>query len=54
VYVVLLTSAVYGTSEFRYETEDEAWAGMKRLRKSADAYTEEDGILRQVIYMGKT
>lgn len=53
VYVVLLTSVEYGTDSFKYDTEEEAWSGMKRLRKNADEFTKEDGILRQVIYMGK-
>ena len=53
MYVVLLTSVEYGTDSFKYDTEEEAWSGMKRLRKNADEFTKEDGILRQVIYMGK-
>ena len=41
---VLMTSAEYGTEEFDYDSEEEAYAGLARLQATADEL--DDGIER--------
>lgn len=52
MYRVQLSSEVFGTEYFHYDTEREALAGFKRLRNSAERYTVMDGIKREVCYQG--
>lgn len=49
MYRAFLESDEYGyDNDFEYDTLEEALEGVKRLRKSADEYTKQDGIVRRV------
>jgi len=47
-YIVELSSDVYGTEIFEYDTYKEAVEGMKRLIEATQRQYKEDGIRREV------
>ena len=51
-YTVSMSSKEYGVEYFEYETREEALEGFDRLFETTKQYTEADGIVRQVAYLG--
>ena len=49
--VVVMSSAEYGDEEFRYASEEEAWAGMQRLM--AKSRELKDGVKRMYYIKGE-
>jgi hypothetical protein len=48
MFTVTLASEVYGSEDFKYETEQEQEAGFKRLKAKANFQSKQDSIERTV------